>query len=106
WDEGVTELVVERGVTLEMCPTSNWLTQGVETVDRHPIRRLLHRGVRATLNSDDPGLFGIDLTHEWEVARDRLGFADQDFRAVTENAIRASFLPDHVKRSVSERHFG
>ena len=42
WDEGVTEVVVEHGVTLEMCPTSNWLTQGVETVDRHPIRRLLN----------------------------------------------------------------
>lgn len=105
WDDDVTDMVVERGVTLEMCPTSNWLTQGVETVDRHPIRRLLQRGVRVTLNSDDPGLFGIDLTHEWEVARDQLGFTDDDFHAVTANALRASFLPDQVKREVLARHF-
>ena len=104
WDEDVTELVVERGVTLEMCPTSNWLTQGVETVDRHPIRRLLHRGVRATLNSDDPGLFGIDLTHEWEVARDRLGFSDSDFQQVTENALASSFLPEDAKARFRANH--
>jgi adenosine deaminase len=105
WDDEVADLVVDRGVTLEMCPTSNWLTHGVESVDRHPIRRLLQRGVRVTLNSDDPGLFGIDLTHEWEVARDHLGFTDHDFRAVTTNAIEASFLPEAVKSQVHARHF-
>jgi adenosine deaminase len=105
WDDDVADLVVERGVTLEMCPTSNWLTQGVESVDRHPILRLLQRGVRVTLNSDDPGLFGIDLTHEWEVARDQLGFTGDDFRAVTANALRASFLPDEAKSDVLARHF-
>jgi adenosine deaminase len=106
WDDDVADLVVERGVTLEMCPTSNWLTQGVEAVDRHPIRRLLQRGVRVTLNSDDPGLFGIDLTREWNAARDQLGFTDDDFRAVTANAIQASFLPEAVKGEVRARHFG
>jgi adenosine deaminase len=105
WDEEVADLAAERGVTLEMCPTSNWLTQGVKSLHRHPIRRLLRRGVRVTLNSDDPGLFGIDLTHEWAVARDQLGFTDDDFRAVTTNSLRASFLPDDVKRDVLARHF-
>jgi adenosine deaminase len=104
-DESVTELVIEHGVTLEMCPTSNWLTQGVESVGRHPVGELLRKGVRATLNSDDPGLFGIDLTHEWELARDALGFRAQDFRAVTANAIEASFLPPEVKQDLARRHF-
>ena len=38
----VTELARERGTTLEMCPTSNWLTHGVDRVADHPARRLLH----------------------------------------------------------------
>jgi adenosine deaminase len=105
-DESVIDLVIERGVTLEMCPTSNWLTHGVASLADHPVLRLLRRGVRTTLNSDDPGLFGIDLTHEWEVARRELGFADDDFRAVTANAIDASFLPKTVKAAVKAKHFG
>ncbi len=105
WDPSVAELVRERGVTLEMCPTSNWLTHGVESVAEHPVLRLLREGVKVTLNTDDPGIMGIDLNHEWAVARDRIGFTEDDFRAVTENALAASFLPDDAKSRVRERHF-
>lgn len=102
----VTRLVAERGVALEMCPTSNERTRAVPSIEEHPARRLLHEGVRVTINSDDPGLFGIDLTHELEVARRDLGFDDEDVREVTHNALRASFLPPEVTRAVRERHFG
>lgn len=105
-DPAVAALVRERGVTLEMCPTSNWLTGGVGRVGDHPAPRLLAEGVRVTLNSDDPGLFGIDLTHELEVARDALGFGDEDLRRVTEHALEASFLPAEVRAEVRARHFG
>jgi adenosine deaminase len=105
WDPSVTELVGERGVTLEMCPTSNWLTNGVTSVSGHPVLRLLREGIRVTLNTDDPGLMGIDLNHEWTVAREVIGFTDEDFRTVTENALAASFLPEDVKATVRERHF-
>ena len=106
WDPDVTALIIERGVTLEMCPTSNWLTKGVASVEEHPIGRLLHEGVKVTLNTDDPGIMGIDLVHEWEVARDRIGFTEEDFEAVTANALEASFLPQHVKSEVRAKHFG
>ncbi len=105
-DAAVADLVAERGVTLEMCPTSNWLTGGVRRVEDHPARRLLRQGLSVTINSDDPGLFGIDLTHELEVARDALGFGEDDLRLATGNAIRASFLPDDIKADVRARHFG
>jgi adenosine deaminase len=105
-DEGVTELVIRTGVTLEMCPTSNVLTRGVARPEEHPARRLLDRGARVTINTDDPGLMGIDLTHEFEVARDALGFQADHFRRVTTNAIEACFLPEHVKADVRRRHFG
>ncbi|HXF56001.1 MAG TPA: adenosine deaminase [Actinomycetota bacterium] len=105
-DPEAVRRVAEAGVTLEMCPTSNWLTGGVARLGDHPARRLLGQGVRVTLNSDDPGLFGTDLTHEFEVARDELGFSWGDVRAVTANALAASFLPPPVKEAVRARHFG
>jgi adenosine deaminase len=104
-DPNVIRLVIERGVTLEMCPTSNWLTKGVPAVERHPAHTLLVQGVAVTLNSDDPALMGIDLSHEFEIARDGLGFTEADFRAVTRNALAASFLPEDVKKEVQNKHF-
>jgi len=106
WDPAVTALVVEHGVALEMCPTSNERTNAVPSLDRHPARQLLEEGAPVTINTDDPGLFGIDLTHELSVAADVLGFDDGELRRVTANALEASFLPEAVKADVRERHFG
>jgi len=105
-DPTVADLAIERGVTLEMCPTSNWLTRAVPSVEEHPALDLLRRGARVTLNTDDPGLFGIDLTHELRVARDAIGFTDDDLGQVTRNALEACFLPADVKDAVRAKHFG
>lgn len=102
----VVKLAIEGSVALEMCPTSNERTRAVASIDQHPARSLLHEGVRVTINTDDPGLFGIDLTHEFEIARGVLGFDDHDLSAVTDNAMAACFLPDDVKADVRARHFG
>src|SRR6266545_4207761 len=106
WDPVVTELVIDRGVALEMCPTSNQRTNAVPSLKDHPARRLLQEGARVTINTDDPGLFGIDLTHELSVAEEVLGFDDSELKRVTANALEASFLPEAVKADVRERHFG
>jgi aminodeoxyfutalosine deaminase len=59
-----------------------------------------------TINTDNPGLFAIDLTNELEVCVDVLGFSDDDLRAVTANALDASFVDDAAKGDVRRRHFG
>ena len=104
-DPQVTALIRERHVTLEMCPTSNHRTKAVPTIDQHPALRLLQQDVAVTINTDNPGLFAIDLTHELDVCRDRLGFTDEDLRRVTSNAMDASFVDDAAKADVLERHF-
>jgi adenosine deaminase len=104
-DPEVVALVRERGVTLEMCPTSNRRTHAVADLADHPARRLLDQDVSVTINTDNPGLFAIDLTGELEVCVDVLGFADDDLRHVTENALDASFVGKAAKADVRERHF-
>lgn len=105
-DPEVTALVRERGVTLEMCPTSNRRTHAVDDLADHPARRLLDQDVSVTINTDNPGLFAIDLTGELRVCVERLGFSEDDLRRVTSNAIDASFVDDATKADVRRRHFG
>ena len=104
--EPLVERVRREGIALEMCPSSNERTRAVPSLAAHPARELLGRGLRVTLNSDDPGLFAIDLTHELEVARGALGFTDADLAACTRNALDASFLPAADKAAVRARHLG
>jgi adenosine deaminase len=52
-DGSVLELVIERGVTVEACPTSNVHTGAVADVAEHPLPRWLDLGVRACVNTDN-----------------------------------------------------
>jgi adenosine deaminase len=104
-DPSVIALARDRGVALEMCPTSNRRTRAVARLAEHPARRLLEQDVPVTINTDDPGLFAIDLTHELEVCRNDLGFTDDELRTVTETALDASFVDEATKSTARRRHF-
>jgi adenosine deaminase len=92
-DESVMQAVRERNVALEVCPTSNWLTSSVPSTAQHPIRRLMDADVPVTINSDDPGLFGIDLCHEYELLHREHGFSLNDFERCNDIAAAQSFIP-------------
>ncbi|MEX2494559.1 MAG: adenosine deaminase [Woeseia sp.] len=91
-DPVAMDLVRERNVALEVCPTSNWLCNSVPSTAMHPIRRLMEAGVAVTVNSDDPGLFGIDLCHEYELLQREHRFSPEDFRHCNATAARHSFI--------------
>lgn len=92
-DPFVTNLVREKAIPLELCLTSNWLTQACEQLSTHPIRQLMHAGVPVTINTDDPGIFGIDLVHEYQLLRDLYDFTEADFNHCNDIAAQASFIP-------------
>ncbi len=102
-DESVMTLARNLGVALEVCPTSNWLTSSVPSTREHPIRRLIDAGVAVTINSDDPGLFGIDLCHEYELLHREHGFSIEDFDRSNDVAAAQSFIPLEIKQSVWPR---
>lgn len=97
-DADVIKLVADRKVPLELCPTSNWLTQAVPSTAAHPFRQLMEQGVLVTINSDDPGIFDIDLTHEYEVLQRDQGFTVEEFNRINDVAAAASFLPLEKKQ--------
>jgi adenosine deaminase len=104
-DEETIRLLREGEVTLEICPTSNWLTRSVPSLQAHPLPALRRAGVRVTLNSDDPHLMGIDLVHEYALAARLYGFTAADLLAMNREAVRASFLPEEARRRVLARYF-
>lgn len=99
-DPAVVDLLVERGIPLEVCPTSNLQTSTVPSWQAHPLRELLERGVRVTLNTDDPSICGIDLAHEYRVAHEKLGLTEEQLRQVQETALEAAFLSDEERQAL------
>lgn len=60
--------LVDEGIPLDVCPTSNLITGVVAGEAQHPLGALVAAGVRVTIGTDDPGLFGTDLTAEYLAA--------------------------------------
>ncbi len=69
-DAGVLAEIVDRGLVLDVCPTSNVRTRSVPSLAEHPLPALLAAGVPCTVNTDDPAMFNTDLAQEHRVAAD------------------------------------
>lgn len=88
----ILNYVVDKKIPLEVCLTSNYLTQAVPSLALHPIKKLDQAGVLVTLNTDDPGIFDLSLTGEYAVAQKYFGFSEKDFSRFNQNARAASFI--------------
>ena len=64
-DEGVIDFLVERGIRLNITPTSNILLKRVAGINTHPIGQLYRKGVNVTINSDDVLIFDSDVSKEY-----------------------------------------
>jgi adenosine deaminase len=98
-DPSLVARLAEECVVLDVCLTSN-LTMLYERVEDHPLGSLLARGVPVTLNTDDPAYLGTDLTNEFVVASQWLGWSSDDAVARVRTAIDASFCEADRARSL------
>jgi adenosine deaminase len=98
--EKIIQRLVDEKIPLELCPTSNWLTQAVPNVAAHPLKKLMEMGVRTTINSDDPGAMGIDLMDEYHIAHNILGMSFDQMNQCNTWAAEASYIPDAKKMKV------
>lgn len=96
-DSAVVEMLAEKKICLEICPTSNVCTGVYRSIEEHPARRLFDAGVRISINSDDHGAFGSDIAGEYAVAKTILGFNDIELRRINGYAIDAAFADEATK---------
>jgi aminodeoxyfutalosine deaminase len=71
-DPGLLRELAARGIVCDVCPVSNVGTGAVGSLAEHPLPLMLGAGVRCSISTDDPAMFGTDLAHEYRVAA-RLG---------------------------------
>jgi len=110
-DPAIADLLAERGIPLEVCPTSNVCTgalarqlgHGDATLADHPLPRLLAAGIPATLSTDDPAMFHTDLVSEYAACLTPLGLPPAAILRLLEASFEHAFLPPAAKRAYVER---
>ncbi len=101
-DQATINLLKRENIHLEVCPTSNWITQGVDELKNHPIRKLYDAGISLSINTDDPAVFDTDILKEYQICQKYFGFTTDEFKHMNQLAFAASFLPESEKNCFSK----
>ena len=101
-DENVVNLVKNNNITLEMCPTSNRITRAVDDMNKYPFMNYLNRGLKVTINSDDPAIENTTLSKEFLYMKNKFGLTDSQQQTVTYNALNAAFTSDTTKKHLKK----
>lgn len=93
-DASVVAMARECGTAFEVCVTSNYQSGVIPALSDHPLPRMLLADLNVTLNTDDPSVSRIDLSHEFKLAREDLGLPIDVLKQRVVAAAKASFLPE------------
>jgi len=96
-DPKVVALAAERGVTFDMCPISNVRLGVVPSIREHPIRAYMQAGIRCTLSTDDPLVFGNTLTDEYTALAKEANFTRAELARVARNGFEVADMSDARK---------
>jgi adenosine deaminase len=99
-DPYLLDHLVSYNIGIESCLTSNFQTGTVSDLTKHPITTFLDKGVCVCLNTDDPAVSGIELKHEFDVAKQQLNLSTAQFKQLQLNAVEMSFLSDNEKKAL------
>jgi adenosine deaminase len=95
-DEGVMDLLRERGVVLEICPSSNLATRAIASLDELGtiLRRFWDHGVKFTINTDGPYLLDTNMRSEVRLLREAGVLSDEQLEQTFRWAREATFIPE------------
>jgi len=92
-DPGLVDLLAEREICLDVCPSSNIALSVFPSLEEHPLPRLLAAGVPVSLGSDCPLFLGVSVLDEYRIATERLGLGPSDVARVARTSLAASSCP-------------
>jgi len=99
-DDALVERLAAERIALTVCPLSNSKLQVFPDLRRHNLRRLLRRGVRVTINSDDPAYFGGYIGDNYLAAQRALGLDREDLAALARHGIEAAFVDEERRNEL------
>lgn len=99
-DPDVVQMLAERQILLELCPTSNLNTGIFHSYDQYPLRQLMDAGVHVSINTDNMTVSNTTLAAEWQHMTETFRLTDDEIHRILSHTIDACFAPEAVKASL------
>jgi adenosine deaminase len=92
-DADLLGFVIDHRIGVEACPISNWHTGAVVSLDEHPLKEFLKRGVRVSINTDNRLCSDTTITEEIMAVVEHLDLSLNDIKRLLSNGFKSAFLP-------------
>ncbi len=99
-DPSLVAHLATTGVPLDVCPMSNVVLGVARSLAAHPVDALRRAGVRVSLNTDDPVLFGTTLDGEYLACAGAFGWGDDDLVGVARTSIESCFADAGLRQDL------
>lgn len=96
-DEKATNLVKDKAVVLEVCPTSNVQTKAVESLESHPVKDFYDQDLYVSINTDNRTVSDTTMTLEVQKVMETFNFTLEDYKKIYRNSVFKAFTSDEVK---------
>ncbi|MCQ9626856.1 adenosine deaminase [Cetobacterium somerae] len=94
------DIVKEKNIVLEMCPTSNVQTKAVDSFEVHPILDFHKDGIKVTINTDNRTVSNTTLTKECHVIKDNFNIDLDIYKNIYFNSVNAAFIDCQTKENL------
>ncbi|WP_295518730.1 adenosine deaminase [uncultured Pseudomonas sp.] len=91
-DERLMARLIDQQIPLTVCPLSNTKLCVFDDMSQHTILKMLDRGLKVTVNSDDPAYFGGYVTENFMALHDGLGMTQEQARRLAQNSLDARLV--------------
>ncbi|WP_166417595.1 adenosine deaminase [Cochlodiniinecator piscidefendens] len=102
-DLALVDQLAEDGIVLEVCPGSNIALGVYRRWHQHPIEKLIERGVKVTVSTDDPPFFHTTMTDEFDRLSTTFGWGESEFHTLNKTAAQAAFCNDDTRAKILKK---
>ena len=97
-DEDLVKEIVKRDIALTVCPLSNTALCVVDNLKNHPLKTMMNKGLKVTVNSDDPAYFGGQVNKNYIEIQKALNLTKEDMYELAKNSFQYSLLDEDEKQ--------
>ncbi|MDU7968429.1 MAG: adenosine deaminase, partial [Paeniclostridium sordellii] len=87
-DEYVVDMIKERNIRLNICPTSNVYLKAIDNIKNHPVKELFNKGVDISINTDDLIVFDSNVSEEYLMLYNNNIFSVEELDLIRLNSIK------------------
>ncbi len=96
-------LVKDKGIALEVCPTSNIFLGLFKNMESHPLPKFYDAGIKISINSDDPPFMSTTLGQEYQRVQESYKYSDDTMNSITKMAIESAFVDEKTRKELLAR---